>query len=226
MAKILFVEDELSLQKSIAYILKKEGFDVITAANGEDAVKLAYKENPDLILLDIMLPGIDGFEVCEILKKNPSTTNIYIIMLTGRRMVEDVIKGLGMYADDYITKPSEPAVLIARIRAILRRKTKTPDDSGRLLRFKDLAIDTEGREVTVNGIPVDLTKTEFDLLHLLARNPNIALSRAKVLDHIRKDDYELTERIVDYQVSCLRKKLDSAGKFIETVRGIGYKFKV
>lgn len=224
--KILFVEDELSLQKSIAYILEKEGFSVITSNTGEEAVKLALKENPVLILLDLMLPGIDGFEVCEILKRNPHTANIFIIMLTGRRRVEDITKGLGQYADDYITKPFEPAILIARIQAILRRKLKTGKNDIRLIRFSDLTINTDGREVTIRGEPVYLTRTEFDLLLLLARNPNIVFSRAKILDHIRQDDYELTERVVDYQVSGLRKKLTPAGQFIETVRGIGYKFKV
>ena len=224
--KILFVEDELSLQKSIAFILEKEGFSVITANNGEDAVKLALRENPDLILLDLILPGIDGFEVCKILKRNPSTANIFIVMLTGKRMVEDITKGLSQYADDYITKPFEPAILIARIQAILRRKLKTAEDHKRVLRFNSLTIDIQGREVSIDGELVDLTRTEFDLLLLLARNPNIVFSRAKVLDHIRQNDYELTERVVDYQVSGLRKKLTPAGQFIETVRGIGYKFKV
>lgn len=226
--KILFVEDELSLQKSIAYILEQEGFTVLTADTGEKAVKLALRESPDLILLDLMLPGMDGFEVCEILKRNPSTANIFIVMLTGRRMVADITKGLGRYADDYITKPFEPAILIARIQAVLRRKLKTAADgeTGRLLRFGSLTIDTAGRDVAVDGEPVDLTKTEFDLLLLLARRPNFVFSRAKILDHIRQDDYELTERVVDYQVSGLRKKLTPGGPFIETVRGVGYKFKV
>ena len=224
--KILFVEDEVSLQKSIAYILEKEGFSVTAVNTGEDAVKSAIKENPDLILLDLMLPGIDGFEVCEILKRNPRTANIYIVMLTGKRMVEDITKGLGQFADDYITKPFEPAILIARIQAILRRKLKTGEKENRLIRFGELTIDTAGREVAAGGERLDLTRTEFDLLLLLARNPNIVFSRAKILDHIRQDDYELTERIVDYQVSGLRKKLTPAGQFIETVRGIGYKFKV
>jgi two-component system, OmpR family, alkaline phosphatase synthesis response regulator PhoP len=224
--KILFVEDELTLQKSITYILEKEGFSVITATTGEDAVKLALRENPDLILLDLVLPGIDGFEVCEILKRNPATANIFIVMLTGKRLVEDITRGLCQYADDYITKPFEPAILLARLQAVLRRKLKTAKTSRRLLRFSDLLIDSDGREVTIQGKPVALTKTEFDLLLLLARHPNIVLSRAKVLDHIRRDDFEPTDRVVDYQVSGLRKKIAPAGQFIETVRGIGYKFKV
>lgn len=224
--KILFVEDELSLQKSIAYILEKEGFTVITCSTGEEATQLAVTENPDLILLDLMLPGIDGFEVCKVLKRKPQTANIYIVMLTGKRMVEDIAKGLQEYADDYITKPFEPAILIARLHAILRRKLKTAEVDHRVIRVRDLTITPESREVTVAGEVVELTKTEFDMLLLLARNPNIVFSREKVLEYIRQDDYELSERVVDYQIVGLRKKLGSESQYIETVRGIGYKFKV
>lgn len=223
--KILFVEDDLSLQKSIAYILKKEGFSVISTNRGEDAIKLALKEQPDLILLDLILPGIDGFEVCKILKRTPAIANIYIVMLTGKRMVTDITRGLEQYADDYITKPFEPAILIARIHAILRRKSKATKCHDNLIRFSTMTINTDAREVTINGEPVELTKTEFDLLYLLAKNPNIVFPRAKILDHIRQDDYDVSERIVDYQVAGLRKKLIRAGVLIETVRGIGYKFK-
>lgn len=225
-AKILFVEDELSLQKSIAYILEQEGFTVITARTGEEAVQLVSKEKPDLLLLDIILPGIDGFEVCRMIKKDPHTAGMFIVMLTGKRMVADITRGLGQYADDYITKPFEPPILIARIHAILRRKLKSATDKKNLLEFNGLTIDMDGREVTVEEERVELTKTEFDLLVLLAQKPNIVFTRAQVLDHIRQDDYELTERVVDYQVSGLRKKLGTAGRFIETVRGVGYKFKV
>jgi len=226
--KILFVEDELSLQKSIAYILEKEGFSITTARTGEEAVQLARKENPDLLLLDLMLPGIDGFEVCRILKRDPKTADIFIIMLTGKKMVEDITKGLSEFADDYITKPFEPAILIARIHAILRRKMKscTQPDGKECMQFGPVTIDLNAREVRLNNEPIDLTKTEFDLLVLLARKPNMVFSRTQVLEYIRQDDYDITDRIVDYQVSGLRKKLGDAGRFIETVRGIGYKFKV
>jgi len=228
MTKILFVEDELGLQKSISYILNKEGFSVITAGTGKEAVQKALQENPDLILLDLMLPDIHGFDVCELLKKNPLTANIFIIMLTGKNLLEDITEGLGRYADDYITKPVEPAILLVRIKAILRRKLKNTDIDNdlRLFRFKDLTIDTAGRDVRFKGEILDLTKSEFDLLLLFARNPNIVFTRAKVLEHIRQDDYELTDRVVDYQVAGLRKKLAPAGQFIETIRGVGYKFKI
>ncbi len=226
--KILFVEDEVSLQKSIAYILEKEGFSVTTTRTGEEAVRLAAKEKPDLLLLDLMLPGIDGFEVCKILKRDPQTARIFIIMLTGKGLITDITKGLAQYADDYITKPFEPAILIARIQAVLRRKLKsdTTDTQTNILNFNRLTIDLNAHELRIDGETVDLTKTEFDLLVLLARKPNIVFSRAQVLDYIRIDNYDVTERIVDYQVSGLRKKLAPLGRFIETVRGVGYKFRV
>lgn len=225
-AKILFVEDELSLQKSIAFILEKEGFTVISARTGEEAIPLAVKEKPDLLLLDLMLPGIDGFEVCKILKKNPQTAEIFIVMLSSKRMVADVARGLNQYADDYITKPFEPPILIARIHAILRRKLKIVSNETCLMEFEGFTIDLNARELSVKGEKVVLTKTEFDLLVLLARNPNIVLTRSKVLDYIREGDYDITERIVDYQISSLRKKLPYTGQCIETVWGVGYKFRV
>ncbi len=146
-------------------------------------------------------------------------------MLSGRRMVADVTRGLNQYADDYITKPFEPPILIARIHAVLRRNLKIISDNTDLMEFDGFTIDLKARELLVAGKNVELTKTEFDLLVLLARNPNIVLTRARVLDHIRTDNYDVTERIVDYQVSALRKKLASAGRCIETVRGVGYKFR-
>jgi two-component system, OmpR family, alkaline phosphatase synthesis response regulator PhoP len=229
--KILFVEDEVSLQKSIAYILEKEGFSVITTRTGEEAVRLASKEKPDLLLLDLMLPGIDGFRVCEILKRDPQTARIFIIMLTGKGLVTDITRGLAQYADDYITKPFEPEILIARIHAVLRRKLKSDDVANDnvasdILKFDRLTLDLNAHELRIDGEIVDLTKTEFDMLVLLARKPNIVFSRAQVLDYIREDNYDVTERIVDYQVSGLRKKLSKGGHFIETVRGVGYKFRV
>lgn len=224
--KILFIEDELSLQKSITYILEKEGFAVIAANSGEEGVEFAIKESPDLILLDLMLPGIDGFKVCEILKNNKITSNCFIIMLTGKKSLEDITKGLSQYADDYMTKPFEPAILIARINAVLRRKIKTKTNIENLIKLNNLVIDKEARVVIVDGNNISLTKTEFNLLLLLATNPNIVFNRSKILDHIRQYDYESTERVVDYQISCLRKKLSKYGQFIETVHGIGYKFKI
>lgn len=223
---ILFVEDDLSLQKSISYILENEGFNVIRSGTGEEAVELAKKERPDLILLDLSLPGIDGFDVCELLKKDSQTEKIFIIMLTGRGMVNEIVKGLELYADDYITKPFEPKVLIARICAVLRRKMKSTQKVLSLLKFKDLTIDLKGYVVRVAGEKIDLTKTEFDIITLLAKKPNQVFTRARILDYVRDDNYPVTERVVDYQVSCLRKKLGKVEDYIKTVRGVGYKFEI
>jgi len=224
--KILFVEDDLSLQKSISYILEQEGFDVICSRTGEEAVELVKKESPDLILLDLILPGIDGFGVCELLKKDGRAEKTFIIMLTGKVMVDEIVKGLELYADDYITKRFEPKVLIARIHAVLRRKMKSIQKDQSLLEFKDLTIDLKGYVVRVAGKKIEFTKTEFGIIALLAGKPNQVFTRSRILDHVRDDNYPITERIVDYQVTGLRKKLGKAADFIKTVRGVGYKFEI
>ena len=224
--KILFVEDDLSLQKSIAYILEEKGYEVICTRSGEEAIDLTRKRSPDLILLDLILPGMDGFSVCDILKKDRQTEKIFIIMLTGRKMVDEIVKGLELYADDYIVKPFEPKILIARIHAVLRRKIKSNQKEHSLLRFKDLIIDLKGYVVRVSGERIDLTKTEFDIIALLAGRPNQVFTRARILEHVRDDDYPITERVVDYQITGLRKKLGKPGDYIKTVRGVGYKFEI
>jgi two-component system alkaline phosphatase synthesis response regulator PhoP len=224
--KILFVEDDLSLQKSISYILEEEGFDVTCAATGEEALELARKTGPDLILLDLVLPGMDGFGVCERLKKDPQTEKIFIIMLTGKGLVNEIVKGLELYADDYITKPFEPKILLARIHAVLRRKMKFLQREQSFMKFKDLTIDLKGYVVRIAGEKVELTKTEFDIIALLAKTPNQVFTRARILDQVRDDNYPITERVVDYQVTSIRKKLGKAGEFIKTVRGVGYKFEI
>ncbi len=222
--KILLVEDDVSLQKSLAFILEKEGFKVLSTQTGEEAIIIARKEKPDLMLLDIVLPGIDGYKVCHILKKDPQTASIFIIMLTGKRKLEDIVLGLKEYADDYVIKPFEPQILIARIHALLRRKNKSEDDKRNTLEFDGLTIKLEAYEVLIDGEKIDLTKTEFDILSLLAGKPNQVFTRARILDHVREDNYSITERVVDYQITGIRKKLGKARKYIRTVRGVGYKF--
>lgn len=224
---ILFVEDDESLQKSITYILKNEGFNVIPVRTGEEAVQIATQQTPDLVLLDLILPGMDGFAVCDALKRNPHTADVFIVMLTGNKLVKDIAEALRKYVDDYITKPFEPEILLARLHAILRRKLKTQNpNSDRRMTFPGLSIDPEAREVFVDGEAVRLTKTEFDLLLLLAGKPNFVFTRTHILDKIWFDDYDVTERTVDYQISGLRKKLCGAEEYIETIRGVGYKFKI
>jgi len=224
--KILFVEDDLSLQKSIAYILEEEGFIVTCARTGEEALDLVKKKIPDLILLDLVLPGIDGFTVSELLKKDHHTKNIFIVMLTGKGRVEEVVEGLELYADDYITKPFEPKILIARINAVLRRKMKSLQKDQNILKFKDLIIDLDAYVVRVEGKKIELTKTEFDIVSLLAGRPNQVFTRNRILEHIRNDNYPITERVVDYQLTGIRKKLGRIGDYIKTVRGVGYKFEI
>jgi len=222
--KILLVEDDVSLQKSLAFILEKEGFKVLSTQTGEEAVIITRKEKPDLILLDIILPGIDGYKVCQILKKDPQTANIFIILLTGKRKLEDIVLGLKEYADDYIIKPFEPQILIARIHALLRRKNKSENSDRNIMEFDGLMIKLDAYEVFVNGEKIDLTKTEFDILSLLAGKPNQVFTRSRILDYVREDNYSITERVVDYQITGIRKKLGKARKYIQTVRGVGYKF--
>lgn len=222
--KILLVEDDVSLQKSLAFILEKEGFKVLSTQTGEEAVIITRKEKPDLILLDIILPGIDGYKVCQILKKDPQTANIFIILLTGKRKLEDIVLGLKEYADDYIIKPFEPQILIARIHALLRRKNKSENSDRNIMEFDGLMIKLDAYEVFVSGEKINLTKTEFDILSLLAGKPNQVFTRSRILDYVREDNYSITERVVDYQITGIRKKLGKARKYIQTVRGVGYKF--
>jgi DNA-binding response OmpR family regulator len=222
--KILLVEDDVSLQKSLAFILEKEGFKVLSTQTGEEAIIIARKEKPDLMLLDVVLPGIDGYKVCQILKKDPQTDNVFTIMLTGKRKLEDIVLGLKEYADDYIVKPFEPQILIARIHALLRRKQKSEGANRNTLEFDGLTIKLDAYEVIVDREKVDLTKTEFDILSLLAKKPNQVFTRSRILDHVREDNYSITERVVDYQITGIRKKLGKARKYIQTVRGVGYKF--
>jgi len=225
-AKILLVEDDVCLQKSLAFILEKEGFKVLCTQTGEEAVIIARKEKPDLILLDVILPGIDGYKVCQILKKDPQTSNIFMIMITGKRKLEDIVQGLKEYADDYIIKPFEPQILIARIHALLRRKIKSENKDRNILEFDSLMIKLDAYEVLVAGEKIALSKTEFEILSLLAGKPNQVFTRSRILDHVREDNYSITERVVDYQITGIRKKLGKAKKHIQTVRGVGYKFEV
>jgi len=222
--KVLLVEDDLSLQKSLAFILDREGFRVLCTQSGEEAIILSRKEKPDVILLDLVLPGMDGYRVCQILKKDPQTANIFIIMLTGKRKLEDVVLGLKEYADDYVIKPFEPQILIARIHALLRRKSKSENAERTFLAFNSLTIRLDAYEVFVAGEKINLTKTEFDILSLLAGKPNQVFTRSRILDRVREDNYSVTERVVDYQITGIRKKLGGARRHIKTVRGVGYKF--
>jgi two-component system phosphate regulon response regulator PhoB len=223
-AKILCVEDDVNLQKSLSFILWKEGYEVFCAGSGEEAIELARREKPDLILLDLILPGIDGFKVCSILKKDPATSDVLVIMVTAKKRMEDIVIGLRDYADDYVTKPFEPQILLARIQALLRRTADSPRDQNTTLEIDGLVINRGAYEVFAGGRKIALTKTEFEILALLAGRPNQVFPRSRILDNVREDGYPITERVVDYHLTGLRKKLGKAGRYIQTVRGVGYKF--
>lgn len=223
--KILVVEDEEDILELLRFNLAREGFTVSCAATGEEGLKKARAEAPDLLLLDLMLPGIDGFQVARRLKEDPATRKIPIVMLTAKGEEADIVTGLELGADDYITKPFSKKVLVARLRAVLRRKgTETPDERSALT-FHDLAIHPGRREVLVKGKPVQLTYTEFGILHLIARRPGWVYTRTQIVDAVKGDDYFVTDRAVDVQIVGLRKKLGAAAKYVETVRGVGYRFR-
>jgi two-component system alkaline phosphatase synthesis response regulator PhoP len=222
---ILVIEDEEDIQELVRYNLAKEGYRVALIASGEEGFKAAKSSNPDLIVLDLMLPGLDGLEICRLLKADPKTSHTPIIMLTAKGEEADVVTGLEMGADDYITKPFSPKVLVARLRAVLRRKAKESVDEDSPLKIRDIVIHPGRHEVLVKGKPAQLTFTEFQLLHFLAKRPGWVFTRQQIVDEIKGEDYPVTDRSVDVQVVGLRKKLGPCGEYVETVRGVGYRFK-
>jgi two-component system alkaline phosphatase synthesis response regulator PhoP len=223
--RILVVDDEEDLLELIRYNLSKEGYQVQCVATGEVAIQVARTQLPDLILLDLLLPAVDGLGVCKILKGDPKTQHIPIMMVTAKTEEADVVSGLELGADDYITKPFSPRVLLARIRAVLRRKLKLSLEDPTSIKVREIVIHPGRHEVLLEGKPVDLTFTEFRLLQFLARKPGWAFSRTQIVDAVKGEDYPVTERSVDVQVAGLRKKLGDLGHYIETVRGVGYRFK-
>jgi len=223
--RMLVVEDEQDIVELLRYNLAKEGYRVKTVSTGEEALRLARADLPDLILLDLMLPGVDGLEVCRILKADQKTSHIPIVMLTAKGEESDIVVGLELGADDYITKPFSPNVLVARIRAVLRRRARADTDDRAALTRNELLIDPGRHEVLVKGKPVELTATEFCVLHFLARKPGWVFTRRQIVDAVKGEDYPVTERAVDVQMVSLRKKLGACADYVETVRGIGYRFK-
>jgi two-component system phosphate regulon response regulator PhoB len=221
---ILVVEDEADILELVRYNLAREGYTVVGAAFGEEGLKAVMARRPDLVLLDLMLPGMDGLEVCRTLKADARTRAIPVVMLTAKGEVSDIVAGLELGADDYIVKPFSPKVLVARVRAVLRRKNAAPPDEQSVLKLHDLAIHPGRHEVLVRGKPVDLTATEFRLLHFLARRPGWVFTRYQIVNAVKGEDAAVTDRAVDVQIVGLRRKLGSAGEFIQTVRGVGYRF--
>jgi len=222
--KVLVVDDEADIRELVRLNLAREGYEVADCETGEQALSLARTTRPDLIVLDLMLPGMDGLEVCRRLKADPRTSHILVVILTAKGEEADVVAGLEIGADDYVTKPFSGKVLVARVRRLLRKATEPADEQG-TLRIHDLVIDPSRHEVRAGDNKVDLTRTEFNILRTLARRAGLVLSRYQIVDAIHGNDYLVTDRAVDVQIVSLRKKLGPCGKYIETVRGVGYRFK-
>jgi len=225
--KILVVDDEEDIRKLLFYNLSREGYDVECTETGEDALTRVRSHGYELVVLDLMLPGINGLDVFRAMKAEARTARIPVLMLTARGDDVDVVTGLELGADDYVTKPFSPRVLTARIRALLRRYEEVPEDPDKeeLITRHNLVINTTKHEVLVDGVPVDLTATEFALLAHLARRPGWVFTRTRIIDAVKGDNCAVTDRSVDVQVVGLRRKLGGAGDLVETVRGVGYRFK-
>ena len=220
---ILIVEDEEDIAELLEYNLQRNGYEPSSVGTGEDGLNQSRESIPDLILLDLMLPGMSGLEVCRRLKGDPATEKIPVIMLTAKGEEEDVIAGFDAGADDYVTKPFRPKVLLARVKAVLRRGASRKVRQEDILEIGVITIHPGRHEVTVAEQPVELTRTEFRILHFLASRPGWVFTRGQIVRSVHGDDYPVTGRSVDVQVAALRRKLGEAGSMILTVRGIGYK---
>ena len=223
--RILVVDDEEDILELVRFNLAKDGYQVKAVASGEDGLREARASQPDLIVLDLMLPGLDGLEVCKNLKGDPKTKDIPVVMLTATGTEADVVTGLELGADDYVVKPFSPRVLIARVKAVLRRKKAHEHTEAEVVKIHEIVIHPGRHEVLADGNAIDLTFTEFRVLHFLASRPGWVFTRYQIVDAVRGGDHPVTDRSVDVQIVALRKKLGEYGKYIETVRGVGYRFK-
>lgn len=222
--QILLIEDDPDIVEVLVYNLGRDGYEVLTAESGEDGLSLARAHPPDLVLLDLMLPGMEGLQVCRTLKSEAATKGVPVIMMTAKSEDADIVTGLEMGADDYITKPFSPRVLIARVRAVLRRPAARDDDAEQVIRVGSLEIDPHRYQVTSDGERIGLTQTEFRLLQVLASRPGWVFTRDQLVNLTRGEDVMVTDRTVDVHVAGVRKKLGRAGRHIATVRGVGYRF--
>ena len=221
--KILIVEDEQDIRDLLIFNLQKEGFKVDSVDNGDSALSLIRKSNFDLVLLDLMLPGIGGFDLVRILKNDKETLKTPILILSAKGEESDIVKGLELGADDYMTKPFSIKVLIARINKILIKSSNRYYEKD-VLKHNSLLINLKARDVIVGGKKIVLTFTEFEILKLLASHSKWVYTRSEIINNIRGDDYIVTDRTIDFQIVGLRKKMGPTGKYIKTVRGVGYRF--
>ncbi|MBN2444261.1 MAG: response regulator [Spirochaetales bacterium] len=225
---ILVVEDDKNILELIEYNLNKKGYKITCVSTGENALMAVGEQKPDLILLDLMLPGIDGITICDLLKNSDTTKDIPVIMVTAKGEEEDVVKGLKVGADDYVTKPFSINVLLARIAAVLRRSGGKSSGKGEVeqpLLIHDLSIDPVRHKILLQNKPIELTLTEYKILYYLARHPGRVFTRYQIVEAVRGEGYVVTERSIDVLIFGLRKKLGELEDYIETVRGIGYRFK-
>jgi two-component system phosphate regulon response regulator PhoB len=223
--KVLIVDDEPDIVEFVEYNLLREQFEILKAYDGPTALKQAREHQPDLILLDLMIPGIDGLEVCRQLKSRPDTEHIPIIMLTAKGEEVDVVTGLEIGADDYVAKPFRMRLLLARIRAVLRRVGRSESASPKVIKIDTLVIDDERHEVQFEGVPLQLTLMEYKLLRFLAQHPGRVFSRSQILGNIQDEQVLVVERAIDVHIAALRRKLGGSTELIETVRGVGYRFR-
>jgi len=222
---ILIIEDEKDIAELLEFNLENNEYKTSIANNGELGLEKARTLNPDLILLDLMLPGIHGLDVCRVLKTDEKMKETAIIMLTALGQEENIVEGLEAGADDYITKPFSFKVLMARMQSVLRRESTTEGDINKPVNIYNVLISPRTRGVKIENKTIDLTFTEFQILHLLASHPGWVFTRYQIIDKIRGDNYPVTDRSVDFQIVGLRKKMGESGNLIETIRGVGYRFK-
>lgn len=222
--KIVIIEDEPDILEVLSYNLKREGYEIHTAADGIRGLALVRQQVPDLVLLDLMLPGMDGVEICSSIKKDPQTQSTLIVMVTAKGEESDIVLGLGVGADDYISKPFSPRELVARVKAVLRRGVLLEKASAQeLIVLGELVIDSSKHKVTHAGREIKLTATEFRLLHFLASYPGRVFSREQLLNKALGDDVVIVDRNIDVHIRGIRKKMDVEPPLIETIRGVGYR---
>ena len=221
--RLLIIEDDEDIRELLVYNLEKNGYAAQAVETGEDGLASASRHNPDLILLDLMLPGMDGLSVCRQLKGNKATRDIPIIIVSAKGEEADIITGLELGADDYLAKPFSPNILLSRVRAVLRRIGLALPDKSAILKVHDLVIDPKKFKATLAGEPLDLTASEFRILYYLASHQGWVFTRYQIMDAIRGEGYVVTERAIDVQIAGLRKKLGDHSDYIETVRGVGYR---
>ena len=222
--KIILIEDEPDIVEVISYNLSREGFRVVAESRGDEGINEVRKQSPDLVILDLMLPGIDGLSVCQQIKSDPLTQNIPIIIVSAKGEESDVVIGLGMGADDYLAKPFSPRELVARVKAVLRRGDIRWIEQDERILIEQLLIDVVRHEVRIANVPVSLTATEFKILHHIASQPGRAFTRDQLLNRVTGKGVVVVDRNIDVHIRSIRKKLKEYSEKIQTIRGVGYRF--